>query len=173
MKLTVDEIIEKLENYLPTTERDLMVDCELPLKFLGEGAYRITYSVVGTDMVVKIPSKQKIVNDDNTESPSYCVSHALHELRSISRIKRKNSKFKFLQPYLPEIYFTDENTGVILMKRYFGIGSNKYRNLIEQLEEKVREVSYCDYSDIDNSGNFGVDRQGKLKLIDFGCFDGG
>lgn len=170
--LNIDEVVSRLENNSPTCERDLLRDCKLPLKFLGDGAYRHAYQIIGTQTVVKLPNIQTY-DYNGKEEVSYNVKHARHELDSIHSINRKNSKFKFLKPYLPDIYYSSYTSGLVYMKKYNSIGSRKHRRTIEELETRCREIGGTDYSDIDNGGNFGLDKEGNIRLIDFGCFNGG
>lgn len=182
MKLTVDEIVRRLEFHEPKEVRTVMRYCKLPLRFIADGAYRDTFNVIGTPVILKIPrtpletnylydaktckSSEEEVSNDN-------VDHARIEFKLIDRIK-KYKKFEFLRPFLPEIYHANVKTGVSLVKRYYKIGSKQHQKVIDDLEKKIKKaMNVSKFGSIDlHPGNFAEDKDGSLRLIDFGGFEG-
>lgn len=188
-RLTLSTITERLDEHLDDLWRRyaqgrvedlhgklvyrLMVKCKLPLQFIGDGAFRETYRILGTPYVIKIPSGS---------SGSY-VQHARADLNAYDLIQgtRKMSK---LRKYLPEIHYRNYAIGVIVTDyvrpltrtydshrafTYYG----PYREEILRVADLVTKHSKADDGDLDlqKMDNFGYVK-GELKILDLGCFTG-
>lgn len=165
--MNAERVVEVLKRERPKTSIDLLVQCGFTLRHLGWGAFRNTYSIVGSGLVAKVPLNPSGQPTDDTYKLN--IRHTQLEYRAIQSIKRSRRKWTFLQPYLPEVAYYGHHAGVIVMRRYYGVGKAKHLPEIKKLDRRVAEVNKVVDCDIWNSGNYALDREGNLKLIDFGC----
>lgn len=181
--LNIDEVVKRLKTHKPTNLEEVMQDCKLPLKYVSNGAYRQVYQIVGTRSVIKIPRNpvktEEIYNDKTHKwktkyETSYDVTHANQEFQALQRMKRCKIRMAFLQPHLPEFYHFNQMTGISLVKKYNKVKYNTHIKTIDKIREGVARVFKIDNWDTDlHENNFGLDKDGTLKLIDLGCIYGG
>ena len=84
---------------------------KLPLVFHGEGAFRKSYRIAGTSLLIKFP-----VTQANDGSYGYWSdrAHTRSEVRKI----RMLAKYKSLRPHVPPVYYFDSKNGVIVTRFY-------------------------------------------------------
>lgn len=158
-------IIKRLQKHLPTTAQEVLDYCELPLLYIGGGAFRDAYLIVGTDFVLKIPRKVRI--HKKTEAN---IQHARDEYAIWQRIRKSKQKFLSLKRYLPTLYYYNSATGVIVVKKYEKMKYSKEATaLIRDLEKTITDTLDTKEADI-HYGNLGVDKDGSIKIIDMGLF---
>lgn len=171
MSLTVRKVVNRLRMWEPRNESDALRVCELPLHFLGEGAFRTAYSIIGTPLILKIPQLLDGSEAYDYEGDEINIGHAAVEYRTYRRILfSKDRAIKQLHPYMPDIYYFHEATGVTLMHRYEllrGKGAASKRREIQHLFSDTLGVCDADF----HSENVGVDEHGKIKLLDLGCLE--
>jgi hypothetical protein len=138
------------------------MDCGLALKFIGDGAYRHTYHILGTNLVIKFP---KLLDEGPSE---YNIKHAKEEFQVVSKILRsKARRYQSIKKHMPRIYYCDHH-GVTISSRYKLLpmaSGEKHRN---RLSNYVCNILKVFDGDINNGGNVGVDGRGTLKILDGG-----
>ena len=160
--MTTRKIINCLKKHQPETVREVLIDCKLPLQFLGEGAYREAYQIVGTNLVIKLP----IHNGDL--SLADCLEHSADERSHLEAIRGDN-KLKPLWPYLATFHYFNPDTGVVLVEKYDPVPAKKYRSQMNMIEGMFYDLMPGGDSDL-HYDNFGLDAKGNLKVIDCGRF---
>jgi len=164
--------VMKLEK--PETVEDLLINCGLSLKFIGEGAFRFVFKVVGTGLVMKVP----MLIDEQTEMGAQYdhtpFDHAMIEWAYRKKVMRYK-KYEFFRPYMPAYHYIVPSTGVMLTDYYKPVSyaRTKYNAEIERIIDKLAEMGIDD-GDVgpDKKDNYGLTRDGKLKILDLGCFGG-
>lgn len=160
--MKTDRVLQLVNNCKPKTAQDTLY-AGLPLKYLGDGAYREAYHIIGTELVIKLPKRTDLA------STSCNVMHSLHEFHAIKRILRSRSKkCQAIKKHLPKVYYCDAN-GVMVVRKY-NMLPNKYQSdkLRAVLSHKVCSTLKLFDGDIENSGNVGIDGRGTLKILDAG-----
>lgn len=156
--MTKEQIIRRLRYWRPRTLEQLLVRCRFPLQYVGGGAYRDVYRIVGTDYVVKIPIETKSEN----------VKHAHNEYNAWRRITRNKKKYSSLVPYIPEIAYHNRGYGTTLMRHYTTLPiNNETRKLERRVVKAVKNALGREWSDVQVS-NIGVDADGGYVLTDLG-----
>lgn len=158
----IERIISAFNQYHPKDGIEAEKTCNIVLKPVAEqGAYRDTYFIEGVPLVVKFPK-----NNGGTHS------HAKAEIKAIRRLRRGKKRYKLLQKYIPETYYENLKTGVIVMRQYKPLRS-KYDILIADVLEKLVSVVWPEHvedgTDVHGS-NIALDDDGHLKIIDLGYF---
>ena len=147
---------------------------ELKLKFIGDGAFRKVYRIVGTEFVVKFPSCRS--NDIDKE-------HSRIEYQRCYDIMHQE-RWYLLRRYTPKVYYYNPKTGVLLMHYYEPVAKdtqedtpyvtpsvNRDVEWIQRLVELVcREDDFGWWGDI-SPKNLGVDKNGGYRFIDMGLFE--
>lgn len=152
------ELIEYFQVRKPATLED--VQNFVKVRLIGQGVYRKVYKVVGHNLILKV---------SNTPETKSGQNHSVSEYRAVKRIKRE-SKFSVLRSYMPDIYYCNTKTGLLLMERYKPIPETNRTILIELLNDLVETVyDYKDGKDL-HSDNVMIDKWGMLKIIDLGYF---
>ena len=140
----------------------------------SSGAFRDTFRVKGLPIVIKIP---RGAENDSKGFPSN-IAHSNEEMKAYRKIMRVK-KYEKLRDYMPEIYYHNRNTGVIVMKRYERL---KYRNkyhialsdLLDKLSMAVWSDDELDIGCLDiGCANCGMESYGdyfKLVVLDLGLF---
>lgn len=161
-------VIKRLKRYQPTTAQEILDKCELPLQYVGGGAFRDVYHVIGTSVVIKVPRKT-----DKEHRTEKRIQHSRDEFSIWTRMKNSKRKFRAFAKYLPELIYYNSHTGIIVMRKYEKVRYNKVNNsFANELEEMITKVmGTCD-ADIHN-GNLGFDKRGNIKIIDMGLFIAG
>lgn len=159
--MTPKQVVNKIISHKPSCVEDVLRNCELPLKFLGDGAYRTAYQVVNTDIIIKFANS------------GFAMEHSLKEYKAAKTIKEsKLTKYRTIKKHMPEIYHYDVETG-ISVGRFYKLLPAKANGIRERLAEKIRVAVGVNYTDLENSGNVGKDRRGILKIIDAGFINVG
>lgn len=158
-------VLKLVGTFQPTTPEQALVNCGLGLKYIGEGAYRHTYHILGTNLVIKFPKQ------DGIDGPSTCnIQHALEEFKTISRIlKSKASRYQAIKKHMPRIYYCDHH-GVTISSKYKLLPMASHRNRAK-LSDYISTILRVYDGDLTNPGNVGVDGRGTLKILDGGMLD--
>lgn len=161
--MKTDTIIKLLSSRVPYTPESAMMECKLPLKYLGSGAYRHVYHITGTKLILKFPCL------DTRGLPSNCnIEHARNEYDAVSRITGSSGrKYSSIKKHMPALYYHNCCSGLILGEKY-KLLSDTDNETRAALSKKVCRTLKMDDCDITNYSNVGVDRQGTLKLLDCG-----
>lgn len=159
MKKSIGKLaaLNQINKWLPNSLQEIMGNCKLPLEFIADGAYRYAFRIVGAGLVVKVP---KVGRNDKR--------HAKTEWQVYNKIKRSTNRYVKLKPYLPEIYYFDPKSGIIVMEELKPIKGRKQRIEMEKIDGLF--MSYIDnLSEADvHDKNVGVDKKGNIKVLDFG-----
>lgn len=155
------DVLRRLNKYGATTAQDILDYCNLPLQYVGGGAFRDTYHVIGTGVVIKLP-RQGLKHARN-------IQHARDEMTIWNRMRR-SKKWSTFRPFLPEIIGFSKKTGVMVVRRYDGLKYSRDSNqIIKNLEKSVTSIIGTTIADI-HYGNLGVDKDGGIRFIDMGLF---
>jgi len=157
----VKRIVESFKQHNPKTCLEAEKLCNIELTPVAEqGAYRDTYFVKGAPLVVKFPK--------NTAGTA---SHSRAEIKAVRRILRGKRKYRLLHSYMPEIFYGNVKTGVILMRRYKPLRS-KYDVQIADTLERLVQVLWPEKvwtTDV-HGANIALDDDDEFKIIDLGYF---
>lgn len=155
--MTKEEVIALVREKQPK-DKKAFAKLGLTLEQIGEGVYRKVYKIKGTKLVVKIPNKGKS-----------SITHAISEYEAVYYTKKDN-KCEAIHNLLPEVYYFNNDTGIMLMRYYYPIRSNKYMisSLVKQLVEAVHPYAKKKSTDIhsDNIGRAGY----HPVILDLGYF---
>lgn len=158
----IDHIVNLFKTKNPTSKADIE-RLGIKLRGLDSGVFRKVFKITGVPLVVKIPQ----------HSGRSCRRHALAEHRAIRKINREKG-YEDLRPFMPTVYYTNQQTGMMLVHYYKPI-EPKYRKIISKLIHAliIRIWPYAMKGrsvDI-HSGNVAIDPEdGQVKLIDLGYF---
>jgi hypothetical protein len=159
--MKTQRVIDMVKKWEPTTPEMALVHCKFPLQYLGEGAYRHTFHILGTNLVIKFPLTGLAVQY------SYNKQHAKEEYRVVTRIIRsKARKYKAIKKHMPKIYLCDKN-GVMIATKYKLLPESAWTHRARLSDSVTNALNLCD-GDLENSGNVGVDGRGTLKILDGG-----
>ena len=94
------------------TEEAYIAACD---RVLAKGKYRTVYAAPSLDAVVKVP-KPYIAKpgDQKWDDP---MEHARKEIAVLNEI-HTNASYFHLRRYTPHVFFSNPETGVIVMRRY-------------------------------------------------------
>lgn len=165
--MTEKQVVNQFRRKRPRTVDELLEQCGLSLRFVESGAFRKVYQVDNLPLVVKLPRLGGRLEHNARE-------HAQQEFRAYERIMRSKTKFTSLQPYMPEVLYFNVLGGVTLMRMYDEVpGDYKHRRQMNEINHKVLAVlgeDVCHEADLgeDKWDNYGLDRDGALKVIDLG-----
>lgn len=148
--LTLEKAIALIKKHQPHYSWDM--NGELPLKFLGAGVYREVFAIKGLGVAVKFPLEGM-----------GGVDHSRKEIRAFEKLFKRAPAA--LRKHLPEIYYTNKRTGVIVMKEYKPCHSAGDK-LSKMLREFFKQPSGGDYDDYGYC-NFGLDGR-RLIALDLG-----
>lgn len=157
-RLTLEKIIKSLKYHRPLNAVDVLVDCKIPLEFLGDGQFRNVFRVTGTKFVIKVPKLGG-------------VRHSAREIVALKYLRKE--KYYAIHPYLPEFHFSNRNTGIILTDLCTKASYAKNFGTMKEINEWSEDNDfYAADVDTDKSDNYGM--LGKqLKILDLGCFVNG
>lgn len=159
--MTKEKIVSLIKRWKPLTVKDILEDCRLPLQYVGGGAFRDVYRIIGTPYVLKIPCE-----DGATELN---LEHSRDEFTAWRRISR-NKKFSQLHRFMPEIVYYNRTSGIILVCYYKSLSySSETLKVARRTEALVRQVLGREWSDI-HYRNIGIDSNGRYVLLDLGKF---
>ena len=128
----------------------------VPLRKIGDGAFRTAYAIPHLNVVVKIPQMQL----------GACVYHAKSEIAGFSRVRRER-RFSSIRKHLPKIYYHNYATGIVIMERLrTSRGSETHDHVL--LREKMKRCFRARNGRDWGWDNFGFDKKGHIKIIDLG-----
>lgn len=163
-KLTVHTVIERLKRYRPDCPEQLLMDCRLPLLLLNWGAYRNCWEVIGTGLVIKLVGQDQHVKK--------ALTHTRIEVNAHRKLV-SDPDFAQFRKYMPKIHYSDTKHGLVVMEKYKAVTkgwARKNRGLMEKLEADLLEYfEQVDLSPGAKYRNFGLDKKGRLVVIDLGC----
>lgn len=148
----MNRAIRIVKSIRPKRREDL--SGKLKLKYVGTGGFRTTYRIVGTRLIIKFP------RDDDYRWDN--ITHARQEIKVIRRIQSLK-KMKHLRRYVPKVYYMDARRGVIVTELL------RVQRKRSDMCEKVRDVFKADADADIREYNVGKDRNGRFKILDFGC----
>lgn len=172
-RLGLNEIIRRLRQNQPTTVEELLVDCHLPISFAGYGAFRDAWEIYSTAYVIKLP-----IRDGGEWGQESNIIHTTAEINAYNRIM-KSIRYRPLRQWMPIFHYTNKPTGLILTEYYKQIPDKKgkFDEEINQIEKLCKRWGFRGDNDADlcikKRENFGVDKKGKLRILDLGCFTKG
>ena len=130
----IAQIVKRCEAYRPRTAVEFRRRVA-PLFALSYGAFREVYKVNRLPVVVKFPSS----NDGRR--------HSQIEMSKLRRLQ----KIKWMQRFLPTVYYYCPATGVIVMRYYRGANKTQFNqitsDLIRTLFKRATGVQIADYHD--------------------------
>lgn len=163
--LTIREVVRRMKKYKPTDFAACKTLCNLPLERVGEGVSRTVYRVGKLPIVIKI-------NNERSQYGQAWREHKAHQ--RIIRTKR----FARLRPLMPVVYYFSRKTGNSVM-RYYEVAetgeaiANKARrriyNAIRNIANQHPYKASLYASDV-HSGNIGITKKGRVKIVDLGFF---
>lgn len=164
----IKEFVELMEKHNPKTKHDIEVFTGRKLTDISDhdGAYRDVYSVSRLPLVVKIPR--------NVAYQAECIHHSQQEINTIKRIKRGHKKYSRLQQFMPELFYGNTKTGIIVMRKYKKPSWSYSKHVISYLLREIVELFYIPSSMGDHdvsSANIAFKESGDPVIIDFGYFD--
>lgn len=168
--MTEQEIVGRFKRNRPASVDDLLERCKLTLKYLSCGAFRKVYKIDRLPLVVKLPTAPPA---EDGESQTANLMHARKEYNAWRKIMR-SPRFKALRPYMPEVLYFNRNTGTLLMREYKPVLPFRRRQRMNEINVKVKEVLNLAEVDLggDKADNYGLDRNGTLKIIDLAFLNG-
>jgi hypothetical protein len=173
--MKANNIALTLKKEKPKTVEDLLICCGLTLKFIGDGGFRVVFKIVGTGLVVKVPMTEKDQAELGHNYAHTPLVHANTEWKYRKKVMREK-KYEFFRPYMPALHCLIPSTGVTLTDYYRPLPwayTKKYDAEIDQIIANLAGIGVMD-GDVgpDKRDNYGIDRDGKLRIIDLGCFGG-
>lgn len=131
-KTPISRVVRRIRALKPKTIRELRA-AGIAARLLGTGAFRNGYKIRNCDLVVKFPLSE------------FGVTHSAHEMGRLRRLRR----IKVLDRFLPEVYYYDKKSGVIVMKHYaafrdFEEQADAMGNMIEKLIFRIARVKCTD-----------------------------
>lgn len=153
------EVISFFKKNRPTFEQ---IKANFLLKKVGDGLFRNVYAI--DDLVVKVPKKSNLKTDHTSN-----LYHARAEVRQINRI-RKMKKYKLLRSFLPEIYYFDKKSGILLMPYYQKPTKKDAEVAAEIFSRLAREVGRHSGGDIhDQNVMYDLENETYV-IVDLGYF---
>lgn len=165
---TVDTEVIKIVEAFKTHKVCYVSDLKktgLKYKRIGDGAFRKVY-LIENKVVAKFPKedKEEFSFDDYKEN----VAHAVTEINAIRNIK-KYKKYKALRPFVPEMFYANKKTGIVLMERCRKVKYTVAHITASTLATVMHELLGND-ADIE-SYNIAETMSGVPKILDFGMFN--
>lgn len=159
--MTLGKIVARISRRQPMGVIELLDECHLPLKFLGGGAYRKVYEIVGSGFVVKVPHSK---GD---------IPHATTEFLCWRKIIRSKRKYAALHPYMPVFRYHNKVSGITVMDMYeTDFDYNTHEPEMTYINNLTQDVmkNYDNDLEPEKWDNYGLDAKGELKIIDLGYF---
>lgn len=160
--MKTDRVVQLVNNFKPVTAQEALY-AGLPLKYIGDGAYREVFHIVGTELVIKFPKGGHSCNRE----------HSLHEYKAINRVlKSKAKKCQAIKKHMPKVYYCDAH-GVMVVRKYKMLPTKRQSERLRAvLSNRVCPILKLFDGDLENSGNVGIDGRGTLKILDAGYLSG-
>src|SRR5208337_1680685 len=127
--------LRKIRKYQP---KNLLETTKLGMicLYVGEGAFRLAYKIVGTTLLIKFPLTESFHKREPDGSFITCRTndhdgkcHTRAEVRKI----RVLSKFKSLRKILPPVYYYNSHDGVMVTRYYLKATVNDWTSQIGPL----------------------------------------
>ena len=134
---------------------------------IGGGVFRNIYKIEKLPLVIKIPRLEADIPHSRAEYDA--VQHCLNS---------RALKASYIRPYMPQIPYFNEETGILLMEYVQPLNQTKTPKAVKNsivgiLEDFIENVWPMSFDPTDNdihSGNIGVNKYGQFKFIDLGYF---
>ena len=175
--MKIEEIKYRLNRYHPSTVEAVLVECGFTLTYLAHGQFRTVFKIGGHPLVLKVPFPDVETND-------YHRDHANAEHKMYMKVMRSKEKYAFLKPYMPEVLFHSNATGVTLVEQCKPLEwvPRRFKQAIKDIDAFMVQhklgiecglgpgnLSIDSDLTLDKYDNFGVARDGTLKILDLGC----
>jgi hypothetical protein len=163
-RLSFSRILKIIKKEDAETITDLLVKCGFTLKRLDDGVFREVFEIVGSDVVVKVPKDGDGLCHASDEAKGWKIVHTSKHPAAVEARRHIPSRFAY-----------DKPSGFIFMPKYQVSKAHKYDNEMNRLNKLFRQV-ICNgkKADIDLGAskydNYGLDKHGKLVILDMGCF---
>ena len=104
------DAVRRIRKHKPKNQGDFdKIGVELESVPFSGGSFRNVYHT--TNKKLRIVVKFPVIDNDSTHSG---IVHSRAEVRKINKL----SRFKLLKPHLPKVYYHDDRTGIVVMKKY-------------------------------------------------------
>lgn len=169
MSMSLCAIKRLLRNYRPHTPAEAR-KIGIRMRFVGEGCFREAY-IVENEYILKFPISRGDAADWEANA-----QHSRDEMDALRQAK-DDSRLKWMRKHLPTVYYFDEETGVILLKRYRrSKWPSKYRFDVDRINMLYTQTTGCSEDDIDISSPYSdnvactYDSKGRpiVKIVDLG-----
>lgn len=151
-------VIENIELFGVTRPEDLD-RAGIKHQYLTDGCYRNVHELSGLGAVIKFPKCR-----DNSEWMKSLL-HARKEILAFAKIRKSQH---WLREYLPETYYEDLKSGVIVMKKYQPRPRYKNKTLTRGLQKFFDTVAGNQDFDGHNLGCDLITK--KVVIIDLGLY---
>lgn len=149
-------------NTSPSSEAEFLAAAT---RVLARGKYRVVYDAPSLGAVIKIP--QKYTPQAGDEAWADPLVHARKEIATLHEI-HTNPSLLHLRRYTPHVFFSNPETGVIVMRRYHRRKPIKRRaaeeRVISWMFRDTLRMFTADYG----LQNLMRDEEGNAVLVDFG-----
>lgn len=153
----------ELNRAQPATLQDF-IDLGFKLKYISNGAFRSVHKIKGYDAVIK---------SFDSSDESHSLRHAEAEYKTVNKILT-NKKYKILKPFMPNILYFNQQTGLTVMQFYKNIPANSSTHFISELVNYIIKISgwRIPWDGTDAWGNnFGYDPiNNQIVIRDLGYF---
>jgi len=161
--MSISAVVALLEQHRPRTAGQAE-GLGIRMRLLRRGCFRETFLVKGLPVVLKFPFMRK----DGYKGALMDVWHGRREIAAYQRIET-DPLCKPLRRYMPRLYYSDYQTGVVAMHRYFvrqGVGLyDSY--LVAAIKGLVNDCLASRSDDI-SGDNVLVDARGRIRIVDLG-----
>ena|SRR5271166_1351420 len=112
--MQTQQALRRIQTKRPTSPKEFR-DLGLLGRYLGCGAFRQSFRIRGTSLIVKFP-----LNESTGHKPVYKsgIGHSRTEMRRYKKLHH----VKALRPHLPKVWYYDAKHGVIVMTHYAKLG---------------------------------------------------
>ena len=161
----IQHTVRRFEEYTIRCPEDLMTVLGIKYRLLDSGAYRTVVKLVGLPLVVKFP-----LTDMKCDK-----KHSEYEFRAVNKILRYKRKYRILVKYVPQLYYFNKETGVLVGHYYQPLkGTKKEKNLIANLVSDVVDSTWDGRRGHGTEdmwdANMALNKYGHIKIIDMGFF---
>lgn len=165
--MRTQDALRKIKTKRPTTLKEFKA-LGLIGRYVGCGAFRESFRVKGTNLIVKFPLNESRID----EKPIYkCgVGHSRTEMKRLKKLRR----IKALKTHLPKVWYYDQRHGIVVMTHYAKFGGyggwNKIELLGKVINKLMRQYAHTAMNDIhgDNTRMTGGKYNKRLVFVDLG-----
>lgn len=158
--MTISGVVALLKQHHPRTAKEAE-GLGIKIHLLRSGCFRESFLVKGIPVVLKFPFMQK----GGFKGSLLEIWHGRREIAAYLRIET-DPLCKPLRRYMPRLYYTDYQTGVVAMHKYF-VRQGVALYLEAVMTALVRDCLNSRSYDIEGD-NVLVDKRGQLRLVDLG-----